>query len=52
MLFQDAPINTSGYMVAGYIIAFAVMGLYVLSLISRWRNLQKDLTTLEELDHQ
>lgn len=50
MLFQDAPVDTSGYMIAGYIIAFAVMTLYVISLISRWQNLQRDLTTLEELD--
>ncbi|MEW5828714.1 MAG: hypothetical protein AB1846_07470 [Chloroflexota bacterium] len=50
MLFQDAPANTSGYMIAGYIIAFTVMTIYVISLVSRWRNLQRDLDTLEELD--
>ncbi len=50
MLFQDAPADTTGYMIAGYIITFTVMTIYVISLVSRWRNLQRDLDTLEELD--
>jgi hypothetical protein len=50
MLFQDAPVDTSGYMIAGYIIAFTVMTLYVISLVTRWQNLRRDLTALEELD--
>lgn len=42
--------DTSGYMVAGYVIAFATMGIYVLSLYLRSRNLKRDLETLEGLD--
>ncbi len=50
MFLQDATPNTSGYMIAGYAVAFIVMGLYVLSMYLRNRNLHQDLTTLEELD--
>ena len=50
MFLQEATPNTNGYMIAGYAIAFIVMGLYVLSMYLRNRNLHQDLTTLEELD--
>ena len=50
MLFQEAIPNTSGYMIAGYVIAFLIMGLYVFSIYWRTRNLQQDLDTLQELE--
>ena len=50
MFLQEAPPNTNGYMIAGYAVAFIVMGLYILSLYLRHRNLNQDLTTLEEID--
>ena len=50
MLLQDVTPDTSGYLIAGYAVAFIVMGLYVLSLYLRNRNLNQDLTTLEELE--
>lgn len=50
MFFLETPPNTSSYMVAGYVIAFVVMAIYVISLFVRSRNLQRDLTTLEDLD--
>jgi hypothetical protein len=50
MLFQEATPDTSGYMIAGYAIAFLVMGLYVASLYLRTRNLHQDMTILEEMD--
>ena len=50
MFFQEPTPDTSGYMIAGYVIAFLVMGLYVLSLYIRNRNLQRDLSMLEDLD--
>lgn len=49
MLFQDVTPDTSGYMIAGYAIFFAISTLYVISLIVRRRNLEKDLQTLEEM---
>ena len=50
MLFQEATANTNGYMIAGYAVAFIVMALYIASIYIRTRNLDRDLTTLEELD--
>lgn len=37
-------------MVAGYAIAFAVIIIYVASLFIRFRNLQRDMSMLEEMD--
>ena len=39
-------------MVAGYVISFAVMLIYVASLFIRYRNLNRDLSMLEEMDKQ
>lgn len=50
MLFQEATPDTSGYMIAGYVIAFVLMGLYVASMYLRSRNLKQDMTMLEEMD--
>ncbi|MCP4142408.1 MAG: hypothetical protein GY755_19395 [Chloroflexi bacterium] len=49
MLFLNT-IDTSNYMIAGYAIFFGVTIVYLLSLYTRWKNLQRDLETLEELD--
>ena len=51
MLFQTTP-DTSGYMVAGYIIAFVTMGIYVASMYIRSRNLKQDLSMLESMDKE
>jgi hypothetical protein len=48
--FQEATPDTSGYMIAGYAIAFLVMTLYVASLYFRRRNLEQDMTVLTEMD--
>jgi hypothetical protein len=50
MFLQEATPNTTGYMIAGYAVAFIVMFLYVLSIYVRSRNLNQDLTLLEEMD--
>ena len=50
MFFQEATPNTSGYMIAGYAIAFILMALYVASIYVRNRNLRQDMTMLEEMD--
>ena len=52
MFILETPPDTSGYMVAGYAIAFGVMLIYVVSLFIRSRNLKRDLTMLEEMDKQ
>jgi hypothetical protein len=52
MFFQEITPDTSGYMIAGFAIAFIVMGLYVFSLYLRNRNLNQDLSLLEEMERQ
>jgi hypothetical protein len=49
---QDAPPNTSAYMVAGYVVFFVIFGIYLLSFIIRRRNLEKDLQTLETIESE
>ena len=50
MFFQEATPDTSGYMIAGYVIAFLLMGLYVASIYVRNRNLDQDMAMLEEME--
>jgi hypothetical protein len=51
MLFlQDAPANTVNYMIAGYVVIFGVILIYLISLAIRNRNLKQDLEVLEEVE--
>jgi hypothetical protein len=50
MFLQNGTPDTSGYMIAGYVIAFLVMGLYLASIWLRNRNLKRDLSMLEEME--
>ena len=50
MFIQEATPNTSAYMIAGYVIAFLVMGLYAASIYLRSRNLRQDMSMLEEME--
>jgi CcmD family protein len=50
-ILQYAPAETTRFMIAGYVVIFSVMFLYILSLILRRRNLKRDLATLEEMEH-
>jgi cell division protein FtsL len=50
MFLQETTPDTSGYMIAGYAVAFIVMALYLVSLYIRTRNLNQDLNTLEEME--
>jgi hypothetical protein len=51
-LLQDAPANTTTYMVAGYVVIFGVMLIYLASLAIRRRNLKADLEVLQELEKE
>ncbi len=42
--------DTSGYMIAGYIIAYLTMGIYIFSIYRRSRNLKQDLETLNSIE--
>ena len=46
---QEGPANTTNFMIAGYAVIFGVMLIYLISLMVRQRNLQKDLEVLEEI---
>jgi len=50
MLLQQAPPDTTGYMIAGYVVIFGVMMLYLVSIAVRRRNLERDMEVLKELD--
>ncbi len=50
MLFQEAPADTTTYMIAGYAVIFGVMLIYLFSLALRRRNLKEDLKVLEDLE--
>lgn len=50
MLFQDAPPDTSTYMIAGYAVFFVISAIYLVSLAVRRRNLELDLKTLESIE--
>lgn len=50
MFFQEPTPDTSGYMIAGFAVAFLVMALYVASIYLRRRNLDQDMTILQEME--
>ncbi len=47
-----APAETTDYMIAGYVVIFTVMFLYMGSLALRRRSLERDIALLEELDEE
>jgi hypothetical protein len=49
-MLQQAPAETTRYMVAGYTVIFSVMLLYIISIIFRRRNLKRDLEILNEME--
>lgn len=38
------------YLTAGYTLIFVTLAIYFVSLVMRWKNLKRDLETLQELD--
>jgi len=40
--------QTTNYMLAGYMVIFGVMALYLVSLAARWRRLRRDERMLED----
>jgi hypothetical protein len=49
-LLQQAPAETTRYMIAGYSVIFSIMLLYVISIFVRRRNLKRDIKTLNDLE--
>lgn len=52
LLAQQGPPDTMAYMVAGYVIIFGVIAVYLISLVVRTRNLKRDYEVLEELEEE
>jgi hypothetical protein len=44
--------QTTNYMLAGYIVIFGAMALYLISLAARWRKLRRDEEMLEKESRQ
>lgn len=49
MLWQTTPPDTSAYMIAGYVVIFGGLFLYLLSLNMRRRRFEQELRDLEEI---
>jgi len=49
---MDTLPDTTNYMIAGYVITFITMGIYVLSMYIRNKNLSRDLETLKSIDEE
>jgi CcmD family protein len=49
-VLQEGPPDTMDFMILGYAVIFVVMGIYIFSLFSRRRKLDRDLKSLEEMD--
>lgn len=50
MVFQEGPADTLNYMIAGYAVILGTIGLYIVSLIMRFRSLRQDEVLLDEID--
>jgi hypothetical protein len=53
MLFlQQAPAETTGYMIAGYVVILGIMLIYLISLKARERAQKRNLQILQELERK
>ena len=46
MFLQEAPAETFNYMAFGFIVILGTMGLYLLSLVNRYSNLEREMELL------
>jgi hypothetical protein len=51
-MIQQATAQTTNYMIAGYLVIFGIMFLYIASLVIRNRKLKQELETLNQLEQQ
>jgi hypothetical protein len=49
---MEGPANTVSYFVAGYVVIFVSLAIYLASLIIRWRNLKQDEAMLMQLEEK
>ena len=48
-MFLETTPDTSGYMIAGFLVTFVTMGIYVASMYIRSRNLKQNVEILESM---
>ena len=48
-LLQEGPADTFNYMAFGFVVILGSMGLYILSLRNRYKNLRRDMDLLDEV---
>ncbi len=46
---QEAPAETFNYMLFGFVVILGSIGLYLLSLVNRYRSLRRDMQLLDEV---
>jgi hypothetical protein len=50
--FMETTPDTSSYMIAGFVVSFITLSLYVASLYIRNLNLRRDVETLESMQDE
>lgn len=50
MFLQEAPADTTGYMLLGLGAILGTMALYIATLVNRRNNLERDLQVLDEVE--
>jgi hypothetical protein len=51
MFFQvEPPAETLNYMIAGFVVIFGIMLIYVASLMARHRSLEQDAKALKDIE--
>jgi hypothetical protein len=48
----QTPADTNGYYIAGYVVFFTVMAIYLAVFVVRNRNLKQEYELLKELDQE
>ncbi len=49
---MDVTPDTVNFMILGYAVIFAVMAIYLISLVVRFHNLREDQKTLDEVEKE
>lgn len=49
---MEGPAHTLGYMIAGFVVIFGILAIYLASLMARWRRLRRDAQTLQDLEEK
>jgi len=51
-ILSQTPPDTSGFMIAGFVVFFGVMLIYLVSYFVRFKNLKADLDVLQEIENE